>query len=136
MTHQLPARHIDRNKRQRLALRLVLPDGEVAGRPFQHIQAERGDQPAVFRHWNDFRRRDWPALGMLPAQQRLVAGDRIVGQPHDRLIGKVDKVIVQRLAERRFQFQPVAIPAERRPVENHAVAALALGFESAGFGKP
>ena len=67
-------------------------------------------------------------LGMVPARQRLEAGDGAVLQPHDRLIEDSDLVALERPAQLGFQRQPVGLARAHRRLEHFdAVAADALG---------
>ena len=65
---------------------------------------------------------------MVPARQRLEAGDRAVFEPHDRLIQDGDLVALQRAAQIGFDRQPVGLARTHRDLEDvDAVAAAALG---------
>ena len=67
-------------------------------------------------------------LGMVPARQRLEAGDRAVLQPHDRLVEDGDLVALERAAQLGFERQAVGLARAHRRLEHlDAVAADALG---------
>ena len=69
-----------------------------------------------------------PSLGMIPARQRLEAGDRAVLQPHDRLVQHLDLLALDGAAQFRFHGQPVGLARAHRRLEHlDAVAADALG---------
>ena len=66
---------------------------------------------------------------MIPARQRLEAGDRTVFQPHDRLIQDGDFLALDGAAQFALQRQPVGFSrAHRGLVDVDAVAADPLGM--------
>ena len=72
---------------------------------------------------------------MVPARQRLEAGDGAVFQPHDRLIEKRDLFALDGAAQIRFEAQPVGLARAHRRLEHFdAVAADALGVIHREFG--
>ena len=72
---------------------------------------------------------------MVPADQRLEAGDRLVLEPHDRLVEDLDLLAAERPAEVRFERGEVgAVLAERRAEGLDAVAAETLGMVHADLG--
>ena len=100
VAQQLAARHVDR--RRRAAARSSsadCQDGELARRVLQHVEAELHDQPALLGGGDELRRRDAAVQRMLPARQRLEAGDRVVLEPHDRLVDDVEAAGLERLAQ-------------------------------------
>ena len=52
--------------------------------------ADRHDQPGLLGDRDELVGRHHPALGVVPAQQRLDAGDRAVVQPHDGLVVELE----------------------------------------------
>ena len=57
-----------------------------------------------------------PSFGMIPARQRLEAGDRAILEPHDRLVEDLDLLALERAAQFGFERQPVGLArAHRRP---------------------
>ncbi len=65
---------------------------------------------------------------MVPARQRLEAGDRAVFEPHDRLVQQADLLALDGAAQFGLQREAVGFPgAHRRLVDVDAVAADALG---------
>ena len=60
---------------------------------------------------DEIGRRDQALDGMLPAQQRLEARHRCVGQPHDGLIEDLDLAVAQRMAQIGFQRHAVGARA-------------------------
>ncbi len=72
---------------------------------------------------------------MVPAQQRLEAGDGAILEPHDRLEEHLDLAALQRAAQIRLQRQPVgALRAHRRAEHFDAIAADALGVAHGDLG--
>ena len=100
----------------------------------QHVEAELDDQPALLGRGDELARRDAAVQRMLPAGERLEAGDGIVFQPHDRLVDDVDIARLQRLAELAVEIDAAAAHAEGRLVELHVVAAVALRLIDRGLG--
>ena len=77
---------------------------------------------------DELGRRAAAHLGMIPARQRLEAGDRAVLEPHDRLIEDRDLVALERAPQLRFERQPIGLARPHRRLEQlDAVAADALG---------
>ena len=69
-----------------------------------------------------------PISGVVPARQRLEAGDGAVLEPHDRLVEDRDLLALERAAQLRFERQPVGLARAHRRLEHlDAVAADALG---------
>ena len=52
----------------------------------QHEPADRDDQPGLLGQRDEVQRRDQPAVGVLPADQRLDAGQPAGRQFDDRLV--------------------------------------------------
>ena len=72
---------------QRIALaQRALPGAELPRGAFEHEQAELDDQPGLLGDGDELGRRHPPQLRMIPARQRLEAGDGAIVEPHDRLI--------------------------------------------------
>ena len=61
-------------------------DDHLPERPVDHVLCERPDQSGLLDQRDEARRREQPALGMLPAHERLDAGDTAVGQVDLRLV--------------------------------------------------
>ena len=128
MPQQLTGRDIDARKNRLARAHRALPDRELLGGLVHHEQAEIDDQADFFGDRDEFHRRHPPELGMIPARQRLEAGDRAVFQPHDRLVQDGDFLALDGAAQFAFQGQPVALArAHRRLVDVDAVAADPLG---------
>ena len=137
VAQQLPARHVDAGEERRRAAERLLPVGELARGAVEHEQAERDDQAGALGERHEIARRDAAELGMVPAHQRLEAGDGLVLQPHDRLVEHLDLLAAERAAEIRFERREVAaVLAERRPERLDAVAAEPLGVIHAHLGVP
>ena len=126
VAQQLAARYVDRDEGKRRGRKRVLPGGELARGVLQHVEAELHDQAALLRGGDEFLRRDASVQRMLPARERLEAGDRIVLKPHDRLVDDVDVSRFERLAELGVEVDAAAAHAEGRLVELDVVAAVAL----------
>ena len=77
-------------KGSRVAGQRRLPGGELARRVLQHVEAELHDQPALLGGGDEVGRRDAAVQRMLPARQRLEAGDGVVGEADDRLVDDVE----------------------------------------------
>ena len=72
---------------------------------------------------------------MVPARQRLEAGDRAIVEPHDRLIEDRDLLALERPPQIGFDRQPVGFARPHRRLEHlDAVAAVALGVIHGEFG--
>ena len=64
----------------------LLPRGHLIARLDQYMRGERDDEPGLFRDGDELGRRIDVAIGTLPAQQRLEAGDPRRRELDDRLI--------------------------------------------------
>ena len=128
LPQQLARRDVDAGE-DRLALAHgALPGRELLGGALQHEHAEIDDQADLLGDGDEFRRRGAAHLGMVPARQRLEAGDRAVLQPHDRLVEDGDLVALERAAQLRFEREAVGLARAHRRLEHlDAVAADALG---------
>ena len=112
-----------------------LPDRELARGALEHEQAEIDDQADFLGDGDEFRRRQAAELGMIPARQRLEAGDGAILQPHDRLVQHLDLLALDGAAQFRFHGQPVGLARAHRRLEDFdAVAADALGVIHREFG--
>ena len=85
----------------------ALPEAQLARRAFQNEHAEIDDQTDLFGDVDEFGRRQPPELRMIPARQRLEAGDGAVLQPNDRLVEDLDLLALQRAAQFGFERQTV-----------------------------
>ena len=128
LPQQLARRHVDAGE-DRIALRApCAASAELARGALQHEQAEIDDQADLLGDGDELRRRHAAHLGMVPARQRLEAGDRAVLEPHDRLIEDRDLLALERAAQVRFERQAVGLARAHRRLEHlDAVAADALG---------
>ena len=128
LPQQLPRRHVDAGEDRIALAHRALPDAELARGALQHEHAEIDDQADLLGDGDEFGRRHAAHLGMIPARQRLEAGDRAVLQPHDRLIEDRDLVALERAAQFGFERQAVGLARAHRRLEHlDAVAADALG---------
>ena len=128
VAQQLARRHVDAGE-HRLAQRgRCAASRELARGALQHEQAEIDDQPDLLGDADELRRRHPAHLRMIPARQRLEAGDRAILQAHDRLVEDGDLLALERAAQLGFQRQPVGLARPHRRLEQlDAVAADALG---------
>ena len=62
----------------------------VAATLAQHPAPDRDDQAGLLGERDELPRRDQPALGVAPAQQRLDAEDAAVLEPHERLVVQLE----------------------------------------------
>src|SRR3546814_2762650 len=79
---QLPRRHVDRDEQSLGVGVLVGPAHRVSAGRAQHRRADDLDQAALLGHVDEHRRRDRAVPGMLPAQQRLGAGEAVRSEEH------------------------------------------------------
>ena len=93
----------------------------------QHPAPDVDDQPALLGERDELDRRDQPALGMAPAQQRLDAGDGLVLEPDERLVMKLELLALERPLQVGAQLEAGHHPVVHGGLEQ-AVAALALGL--------
>src|SRR4051812_50167692 len=83
----------------------------------QHIEAELDDKTALLRRRDELVGRNAPVQRMLPAHQSLKAGDRIVLQPHDRLVDEIYIAGLQCLAQLAVYVDAAAAHPECRLLE-------------------
>ena len=105
---QLVSRDVDRERERlsRRALSACQPDG-LPARLAHHPAAERNDQPRLLGQRNERERREHPARGMIPAHERLDAGDLARLQQDDRLIEQRELVAVDRVAQIGLELEPL-----------------------------
>jgi hypothetical protein len=110
------------------ALRRRPPRGRLpAGLP-QHPRPERHDQAGLLGHRDELRRRQRARGRVLPADQRLEAGDDQAGRVRDRLVHHAELVIVEG-PEDLFLDHHVTLQLEPEPLveDLHPPAAALLG---------
>ena len=79
-----------------LGVDVALPGRRLAARLLEHLQPQLGDQPGLLGDRDELERRDHPALGMLPADERL-GRDRVAGGEVDhRLIPGLELAALER----------------------------------------
>ena len=104
------------------------PMGRLHAGGAQHPFAERQDQAGFLGQRDEVGRRDHAALGMIPAHQRLEAGDLAGLQVEDRLVVDLELAVGDGLAqvelERAARLQPLVHLALEEAVR---AAAVALG---------
>src|SRR5712664_928067 len=124
---ELPGADVHADLQLRLA-ELLLPLLHLPARFLEHPGADLDDQPRLLGEWNEIHRRHQAALRVLPAQQRLGAGDLPRGQRHDRLVVDAELAAVERAAQGGFQVQQLHRPVVHADVElDAAPATLRLG---------
>ena len=85
----------------------MLPAHGLAARLAHHPSAERHDEPRLFGERNERERREHSARGMVPAHERLDAGDLARVQEHDRLIAKNELLALDRVAQIGLELEPL-----------------------------
>ena len=103
---EIGQRELDRRKVDRhpeIARPLHSLDASLAQRPL----AQRQDQAAVFGDGNKHRRRNHAHGWMVPSRQGFEAGNGVAAQIDDRLIFEVQPMLLDRLAQIRFDLPPV-----------------------------
>ena len=128
VAQQLPRRDVDAGEQRIAQPQGALPGAELLRGALQHEQAELDDQPGLLGDGDELGGRHAAELWMVPARQRLEAGDRAVFEPHDRLVEDGDFFALDGAAQVRLQGQPVGLARPHRRLEHlDAVAAAALG---------
>ena len=129
LTEDLPARDVDGyEQRPLLARQLTLPARCLVRGAQEDVRAEAHDEIRLLGDGDEVVRAHQAALGMLPAHQRLEAGQLLGRQVDDRLIEDLDLVLRQRLAQVALQRDAVvAVGAHLRTEDLDAVGAAALG---------
>ena len=128
VAQQLPRRHVHAGEDRLARTGCRLPLRELLRGVVEHEQAEIDDQPDFLGDRDEFRRRQAAQLGVIPACQRLEAGDGAIFQPHDRLVEHLDFLALDGAAQFRFHRQAVGLARAHGRLEDFdAVAADALG---------
>ncbi|MCY1276714.1 hypothetical protein D9M70_253820 [compost metagenome] len=84
---------------------LPVPDLELAAGLAQQPVADLGDQAELLQHRHELRRGDQPAARVLPAQQRLGAGQAAAVAGELRLVVQGELVLLDGAAQVAFQLQ-------------------------------
>ena len=98
--HHLNRRQVDRD------LDLVRPQRSVGTGFAQHPFSQRNDQADLFRDRDELTGQHHAALGMIPADQRFAAGDRVIVEPDNRLVIQLELAFDQALSQRQFERAP------------------------------
>src|SRR5690606_35981127 len=131
---QLTAGKIDRDGQRRVA-DLFLPCSQVLSCLLHGEEAELHDQPAILGHGNEVGGWNHATPRMFPAQQRLEAGDAVVLETHNRLIGERELPPLYGAAQIRFELEAVSADStESGPERLYPVAAEALCLVHCEFG--
>ena len=129
MAQQLPRGDIDAGESGSRVAQRALPGAELARRAVEHEQAELDDQPGFLGDVDEFGGRHPAEFRMVPARQRLEAGDGAILEPHDRLIEDGDLVALDRAPQIGLDRQPVGFARPHGRFEHvDAIAAVALGM--------
>ena len=86
VAQQLARRNVDAGEQRIARAQRALPGAELPRGALEDEQAELDDQPGLLGDGDEFVRRHAAQSRMVPARQRLEAGDGAVLKPHDRLI--------------------------------------------------
>ena len=113
----------------------TLPGAELARGALENEQAEFDNQSGLLGDIDEFVRRHPAQLRMVPARQRLEAGDRAILEPDDRLIENRDFLALERPPQIGLDRQPVGLARPHRGLEHlDTIAAVALGVIHREFG--
>src|ERR1700761_2241544 len=105
-----------------------LPGAELPRSPLEDEEAKLDDQSDLLGDIDELGGRHPPELRMIPARQRLEAGNGAILQPHDRLVQDRDLLALDSAAQLALERQAVGLArAHCRLVDVDAVAADALG---------
>ena len=120
---EVPAGHVDADEavfaHQTVGLRAGL---------FEDLPVDEFDAAGLLGDQQEIGRQQQPALGMVPAQQRLVADGTAIGQRHDGLVVRHELVADQRVAQVALHVQQRQRLASQAVVEHGgAMAATVLG---------
>src|SRR5216684_1308861 len=111
----------------------LLPAPHLPARLAQHPPADGQDEPRLLRQRDELGRREQPATGMLPAHQRLRAGDLAGRQRHHRLVVETELAALQRAAQVGLELEQLHRAVVHGGVELYAAsAALRLGAIEGG----
>src|SRR3954454_23958699 len=118
---------VDRHRRRRRRA-LVAPRARLAAGLLEYPAADGGDQPRLLGERDELLRPDQPARRVLPAHERLDAGEHAVGAAHLRLVEHAQLVALDGAVEVVLHLQapqraPLHVGVEQLP----APAALLLG---------
>ena len=80
-----------------------------------HPAPDRLDQAAVLGDRDELGRVEQAALGVLPADQRLEAGDLAAAEGDDRLVGEHELVALERVAQLLLELEPAQRRAPASP---------------------
>ena len=105
---------------------LLVPLEDLAAGALLDPAADRLDQAAVLGDRDELGRVEQAALGVLPADQRLEAGDLAGAQADHRLVVERELVAVERVAQLAFDLEPAHRAGPHLGVEEDAAGAAAF----------
>ena len=112
-----------------------MPCRQFFARSAERKAAKLGDEAKLFGERHKIIRRQKPSFGMVPPHQRLEAAHAAVFQRHDRLVIHFKLFAFERMAQIRFNTQPVVRVAAHIGFENFDFCfAVALSAEHGDFG--
>ena len=124
-----------RGEDRRIDVERLLPCRQFARGAFEDEDAEFDDDARLLGDRDEDVRAEAAEARMIPAQQRLEAGDGAILQPHDRLEIDLDLAARERAAQIGLERQPVgALRAHARPEHLDAIAAAVLGVAHGDLG--
>jgi hypothetical protein len=113
----------------------VAPRARLLARGLEHPVADGVAEAGLLGERDEALRQHHAALGIVPAQQRLRAVHRPVGEIDDRLVVQRELVVAQRAAQRRLDVQALRAPlGELRGEEAEAVSPELLRVVHRGVG--
>ena len=119
----LARRDVDRDVERALVGALLVPLEDLAAGALLDPAAQRLDQAALLGDRDEVGRVELPALGVLPADQRLEAGDLAAGEGDDRLVVEAQLVAFDALAQLALDLEPAQRPGPHLGVEELAAGA-------------
>ncbi len=128
MAQQLARGNVDAGEQRIARPQRALPGAELPRGALENEQAKLDDEPGLFGDGDEFIGRHPPQSRVVPARQRLEAGDGAVLKPHDRLIEDRYLFALERPPQIGFDRQPIRFARPHRRLEHFdPIATHALG---------